>query len=74
MNAAWLPLSPSSLRHALRPLGLALAFVVVPLASPLLLSLGLILAGILVAYRAAAEMLPQGAVVPTEHVVFRHFL
>lgn len=48
-----------TLAHPVRTLGLvlaALALVTVPLASPLLVSLGLILGGVLTAWRGASEL------------------
>ncbi|GJE58181.1 hypothetical protein [Methylobacterium trifolii] len=69
-------LAHAALAHPLRHLGLAgaaLALVVVPLANPLLLSLVLILAGVLAAYRGAVEMLPAGDATAAGEVVFRHY-
>ncbi|GJD54634.1 hypothetical protein [Methylobacterium dankookense] len=63
-----------TLAQSVRILSLALAatmLVVVPLANPLLVSLGLILGGVLAAWRGAADLASPAA---SPGVVFRHAL
>ena len=62
------------LAHLVRCLALTLAtlgLIVLPLASPLLVSFGLILGGVLSAWQAAASFASPAA---GREVVFRHYL
>lgn len=65
------------LSHAARHLGLglaALALAALPLATPLFLSLGLILAGVLAAWQGAAEILALTGPAEADAVLFRHVI
>lgn len=52
----------------------ALALAVTPLANPLLLALALLGAGLLLAYRCAADLLGAGMQPAEGDTVFRHYL